>query len=131
MNDAPVPNIYNTEDISGGTFDTPKKEVPQYSRREILLSAAVAVLSFLFVKYIIFNITGFFTTGVFIALITAATVYLRKKGFKFSRLNIAIAVILYIFSFVFSITANSFIKGLNTVFLCAASAYYILSLIHI
>ena len=58
MNDAPVPNIYNTEDISGGTFDTPKKEVPQYSRREILLSAAVAVLSFLFVKYIIFNITG-------------------------------------------------------------------------
>lgn len=127
MNDAPVPNIYNTEDISGGTFDTPKKEVPQYSRREILLSAAVAVLSFLFVKYIIFNITGFFTTGVFIALITAATVYLRKKGFKFSRLNIAIAVILYIFSFVFSITANSFIKGLNTVFLCAASAYYIYS----
>jgi len=125
MNNAPVPQTYSTNDLS----DTSpiEKEVPAYTKTEVILSAAVAVLAFLFIRYTVFNLTGFFTTGIFIALISAAVIYLRKKEFKFSRFNKILTTVLYIFSTVFSITANDFIKSLDTIFLCAAASYLIYS----
>jgi hypothetical protein len=70
---------------------------------------------------------GFITTGVFIAIITAAILYLKNKKLEFSGYNKLLTVILYVFSFVFSITANNFIKFLDAVFMVGAGAFLIYS----
>ncbi len=127
MNDSPVPNYYNSSEILNGQIASPQKEKPAYTKAELVISAAVAVIAFLYVRYAIFNIMGFITTAVFIAVITTVIVYLKNKGFTFSRVNIAIAAVLYIFSFVFSITANDLIKWLDLMFLFTAGAYLVYS----
>lgn len=102
-------------------------EKPQFTKAERILALITAVLAFGFVKLVIFNNTGFFTTALFIAIITASVIYLKAKGFAFSRLNKVITVVLYTFSLVFSVTANDFIKSLCVIFLFAAGAYLIYS----
>lgn len=103
------------------------KEKPEYSKAEVVLSVFAIIAAFAFVRYVLYYVMGFFTTGVFIAIITAAIVYMKKKGCKFSAFNKINAAVLYIFSFVFSITANNFIKDLNAIFLFGAGAYLVYS----
>ena len=89
------------------------KEKPEYSKAEVVLSVFAFIAAFCAVRYIMFNAMGFITTGVFIVIITAAIIYMKKKGCEFSAFNKVLAAVLYIFSFVFSITANNFIKNLD------------------
>ena len=63
------------------------KEKPEYSKGELILSAFVFIAAFFFVRFVVFHATGFITTGLFTAIITAAIIYLRKKECKFSRFN--------------------------------------------
>ena len=86
---------------------TKVKEKPEYSKAEVVLSVFAFIAAFCAVRYILFNAMGFITTGVFIAIITAAIIYMKKKGCEFSAFNKVLAAVLYIFSFVFSITANN------------------------
>ena len=103
------------------------REKPEYSRAEVVLSAIVFIAAFCVMRYVVFNAMGFITTGVFTAIITAAVVYMKKKGCSFSKFNRFHAAVLYIFSFVFSITANSFIKDLAALFILGAGAYLVYS----
>lgn len=102
-------------------------DTPEFSRTECILSVVVALLAFGFVRFVLFNETGFITTGLYIAIITSVILFLKKKKFRISGLNRFIAVILYMFSAVFSITDNNFIKILDVVFLFATGAYFIYS----
>lgn len=102
-------------------------DTPEFSRTECILSVVVALLAFGFVRFVLFNETGFITTGLYIAIITSVILFLKKKKFRISGLNRFIAVILYLFSAVFSITDNNFIKILDVVFLFATGAYFIYS----
>ena len=54
------------------------KEKPEYSKAELVLSAFVFIAAFFFVRFVIFHATGFITTGLFIAVITAAIIYMKK-----------------------------------------------------
>lgn len=99
----------------------------KFSRSEFILSFAVALLAFGFVRFVLFNPTGFITTGLYIAIITSVIIFLKKKKFRISGINRFIAVILYLFSTVFSITDNNFIKILDVVFLFGTGAYFIYS----
>lgn len=107
--------------------ETNEPEIKTFSRSEYILSIIVALLSFGFVRFVIFNETGFITTGLYIAIITTVIVFLKGKKFKISGFNRITAIILYIFSIVFSITDNNFIKILNVIFLFIAGAYFIYS----
>ena len=56
-----------------------EKEKPEYSKAETLLSVFVLIASFCFVRYVLFHAMGFITTAVFIAIISAAIIYMKKK----------------------------------------------------
>ena len=103
-----------------------KKEI-NFSGAERIMAFVTAVLAFFFVHLVLWNISGFFTTLFYIAVITAVVVFLRKNGCVFSGFHKAFAAVLYLFSFVFSITANGFIKGLDVIFLFAGGAYFVYS----
>lgn len=103
------------------------KEKPEYSRAETILSVFIMIAAFCFIRYVVCHAMGFITTGLFIAIITAAIIYLKSKKLEFSGYNKLLTVILYVFSFVFSITANNFIKFLDAVFICGAGAYLLYS----
>ena len=104
------------------------KEKPVYSKAEVVLSVFVFIAAFCFMRYVVFHAMGFITTGLYIAIITAAIVYLRKKECSFSKFNKVLTGVLYIFSIVFSITANNFIKTLDALFLFGAGAYLVYSI---
>lgn len=121
-------NIYFRSEISAEEPEpAPEKEKPEYTKAECLLSLITAVLAFGFIKFVVFNTTGFITTALYIAIITTVIIYLKSKSYKFSGVNVALAAILYLFSFVFSVTANDLIKLLDAVFLFGAGAYFVYS----
>lgn len=98
-----------------------------YSRMECVFAFLSLLFSFLFVRFVIYYAAGFAATGLYIAIITAVIIYLKKSGCRFTKLNIAIAAVLYLFSLVFSITDNGLIKFLDVVFLFAGGAYFVYS----
>ena len=103
------------------------KEKPEYSKAELVLSAFVFIAAFFFVRFVIFHATGFITTGLFIAVITAAIIYMKKRECSFSGYNKLLTVVFYLFTAVFSITANNFIKTLDVLFLFCGIAYLVYS----
>lgn len=104
-----------------------ESEKPDYTRSEVILSVFVMIAAFCFVRYVLFSFMGFITTGLFIAVISAAIIYMKKKECEFSGFNKLLAAVLYIFSAVFSITANDLVKNLDAVFLIGAGAYFVYS----
>lgn len=119
-------NTYNSSDFPPEEFQiVPEK--PEYTKSECILAIAAALLAFGFVRFTVFNIMGFFTTALYIAIITTVIVYLKHKKHSFSALNKTLAAVLYLFSLVFSITANDFIKALDAIFLFGSGAYFVYS----
>jgi len=99
----------------------------EYSISDHILSAFLMIAAYFLIKFTVFEKTGFFTTGVYAGIITAAVIYFSKKGFVFSFLNNIIVFVLYAFSLVFSLTDNSFIKFLDVIFLIFAGSYLLFS----
>ena len=62
-------------------------EKPEYTRADAVISVFAMIAAFCFVRYVLFHVTGFVTTGLFIAVISAAIIYLKKKECEFSRFN--------------------------------------------
>lgn len=92
-----------------------------------IFSAAVILLAFLFVHLVLFNTTSLFTTFFYIILITAVLIFMKKSGVKFSKFHVFLSVVLYLFTLVFFVTANEFIKFLNVIFLLTLGSYLIFS----
>ncbi|MBR1822651.1 MAG: DUF4173 domain-containing protein [Ruminococcus sp.] len=122
-------NNMNTEEMltNPETVYEKPKEKPVYGRAECVVSALVFLFAVLFMRFVVFNITGIISSLLYIAIITTAIVYLRKKEYAFSGFNKALTVVLYVFSLVFSITDNGFIKFLDCLFLFGAGAYLVFS----
>lgn len=104
-----------------------QKEKPVFGKAELILSPLVFLFSVMFVRYVVSYTTGIISSVLFLTFITTAIVYLKKKGYSFSGFNKALTVTVYLFSFVFTITDNRFVKLLNSIFLVAAFAYLIFS----
>ena len=99
------------------------KKKTEFTPLETAYSFAAFLLGFLLVRYAVCSPAGFITTGVFIALITAALMFMKRSGIKADGRAKLTAAIGYIFSAVYSITANEFVKALDTVFLCLLVIY--------
>ena len=96
----------------------PKKKT-EFTPLELGYSFAAFGLAFLLIRYAVCSPTGFITTAVFAALFTAGLIFMKRSGVKPDGRVRLTAGIGYLFSAVYSITANEFIKGLDSVFLCA------------
>lgn len=107
--------------------ETAEKEQVNFSKTEKIYSAVIMLLAFLYMEFEIFNPLGFFTTLVNILIITASIIFLKKEGCKIKGINRLIAIILYTFTTVFTITDNGYIKFLVSVFLFGAGAYFVYS----
>jgi hypothetical protein len=105
-----------------------EKIKPEYSKAEKILSVFVMIAAFCFVRYVLFHTMGFITTGLYIAIITAAVIYMKKRDCRFTRFNKILTAVMYIFSLVFSVTSNDLIKNLDAMFLFGAGAYLVYSL---
>ncbi|MBR6337299.1 MAG: DUF4173 domain-containing protein [Ruminococcus sp.] len=103
------------------------KEPTVFSRHEKIFAVAAAALSFLFVHFVLWNTSGFFTTLFYMMLFTAVSVYLKKTGHVFKRSHKVWLSVMLVFSTVFSVTANELIKSLDLVFLIIGAAYLIYS----
>lgn len=125
-------NIYNSsefseEELAEINLPSDAEEKPEFTRIECIISVLVALISFGFIRFVVLNTTGFITTLLYLVIITTVIIYLKLKKFNISKVNKLIAVTLYLFSFTYSLTANDFIKTLNTVFLFFSGAYFIYS----
>lgn len=120
-------NMYGELQEERVTAEPIEKEIPEYTKAEKLLSVFSMIAAFCFVRYVLFHAMGFITTGIFTAIISVAIIYMRKKGCELSAFNKLLAAVLYVFSLVFSLTANTFIKNLDAVFLIGALTYFVYS----
>lgn len=103
-------------------------EVIQYSKSEYVLSIVSLILGFLYVKFAMFNCTGYFTTIVYSLVLTTIVVYLKSNHCIFSKHRVFKLILLYLFNTIFSITDDDAIKGLASVFLVIEYTYIVYSL---
>lgn len=108
--------------IYGMGYVKPIEEI-KFTGFEKAMSFIALGLSFMFVHFVLKIVQGYFTTVFYILMITAALIFMHKTGIELGKNHKAWAVIMYLFAAVFSITANSFVKFLDTVFMTAGIAY--------
>lgn len=117
------PQDNNVNDNS--TTPLVQEKIIEFSNKERIMSFLTFVMGFLFIHLTVWNVNGYFTTAFFVVLISLSSYYMKRKGHNFLAIHIAILIILLLFSTVYSITSNTFIKFLNTVFLIVGVTYYI------
>lgn len=133
INNLPNTPIYGSSQQGMGMYGSyvqpagfPKPRVKvEFTRAELIFSFIAFALAFIFLRFAVCNAMGFITTAVFVLIITAAIVFMKISGSKFDARTRLVAVLLYLFSTVFSITANEFIKFLDAVFLMLAGVYFL------
>lgn len=96
-----------------------------FSRIEAVYSFIAMVLGFCFIRFVFWNVTGAFTTLFFISTTLLCLFYLKKNHCKLYKYHTMQLALLLIFSMVYSLTANGFIKFLNTLFLLMLGAYWV------
>lgn len=85
------------------------------------------VIGFCFIRFVIWNVTGIFTTMFFLVLALLCMFYMNKNKYKLFKNHIIQFSLIIIFSTVFTITANGFIKFLNIIFILFLGAYWVYS----
>lgn len=108
------------------TVKTEKKAV-SFSVTECVSSILILLISLGFVRFVIYNTSGFLATAVFAAIITVAVIFMKKSDVKFTKFNCVLAAVLYLFSTVYSITDNVLIEFLDTLFLISGTGYFVYS----
>lgn len=97
-------------------FSDTTKEGPNFSNLDYIFIYAALILGFCFSRFVLWNITGFFTTIFFMGTAGLCLTYLKKSNFKLYRYHILQFFLIIVFSLTFSITANNFIKFLDIIF---------------
>ncbi len=107
-----------------------EKPAEAYAKKEQILAFGTMLAGFLFIRLCLYHVTGLLTTLFFWGVFTLCIVYLRKSGKTFRKQHKTLAAVLYLFSAVYTITANVFLKSLNTVFLLLAGSLFIYTVCH-
>ena len=125
-------DIYAAPDAA----DPPETNAPEekpadaFDRKERILAFLAMLAGFLFIRLCLYHVTGLLTTVLFCLIFTLCILYLRKSGRTFRREHKLLAAVCYLFSLVYTITANSLLKSLNTVFLLIAGSLLIYTVCH-
>ncbi len=103
----------------------PAKPVENFAKKEQILACSSLLAGFLFIRLCCYHVTGVLTTLLFWLLFTLCIVYLKKSGKSFTKGHKALAAVLFLFAAVYTITANPFLKFLNTVFLLLTCCLFV------
>lgn len=98
-----------------------------FSKLDFVFALISVVLGICFSKFVLFNLSGFFTTAFFIVMLICAYVFIRKKGFEITASKKLFWAVMLLFTIPFSITANMFIKFLLVCFLIVCGVYWVFS----
>ena len=130
MNNTNGYSQFNIQPNNQPQFIPPITQKPkdEFTKLDFVFSVIIFILGFVFTKFVLFNLYGFISTAFYLLTIITALIYIRKKGFKVPMVKMLFAVTLMVFSLVFSITDNSFIKHLNSFFLIASILYLVFSI---
>lgn len=112
--------------INAGT-EPKKEEKVEFSRLECIYAYLMLTAGFCFMRFAVWNVTGLFTTVFFIVFAFVCLFYLKKHDYRFYRFHKITFGLILVFSLVFSITANFFIKFLNLIFLLLLGIYWVYS----
>ncbi len=124
-------NLYGTEPHPLPVNATAsQKEETVYTRKEQITAFLSMLAGFLFIRFGMYHVTGLLTTIFFCLLFTLCIVYLKKNGKVLHSSHKLLAAVLYAFSLVYTITANTFLKNLNTVFLLLVTALFVYLVCH-
>lgn len=111
---------------NGNTAAPPKKKYELLPHDSIFAWLSVAA-GFLIVRFAIVCREGFVTTALFLLLLLGCAVYVRKCGCRPQLPQRILGVLLAAFSVVFSISANTLLHGLCSLFLLAGLIWYVTS----
>lgn len=102
-----------------------EKPAAAYTNAERMAAIGMLLLGFLWVRLCLYHASGVFTTLLYAAIITVQVVFLKKHGAAFTRSERLTICVMYGFSLVYTVTANGFLKGLNTVFLMLVGSLFL------
>ncbi len=105
-------------------------ETKHFSKTQQILSFACMVLGFLFIRLCCYHTSGLLTTLLFWAVTGVNLWFLRRNGRALAKEDRVLAGIVFLFGAVYTITANPFLKLLNTVFLIGMEALLCYSICH-
>lgn len=108
--------------------ETPPKPEIKYSNIECIVAFLCIILGFLFIRFVFYHVTGLFTTIFYWLLTTLEIIFIKKSDNQFSKGSKFMIAILYIFSCVFTITANILLKNLTVIFLILVSGLFLLGI---
>ena len=118
----------NTGNYYGGPYPPPPPPPPAvktvFNSVEKAFSILIFPIAFLLLRFTLYEAPSFVTTAVFMLLTTAMIGFMKRSGKKFTANSILTASAMYIFSAVYSITDDGFLKFLNTVFMLLLSVYF-------
>ncbi len=98
-----------------------------YQVWDIIFAYIMLVLGYCFIHFVLWNVTGVFTTLFFWITTLGCIFYLKKNNYRQSKSNLLQIGVIMLFAIVFSITANDFIKFLNVIFLLLFGIYWVYS----
>lgn len=117
-------NMYQETTPEGTVSVSAVQTKPQisFTTADRITAAVMFVLGFLWVRLTLYHATGFFTTLLYAAIITAQVIYLKKGGVKFTRCETLAVITEYAFTLVFTVTANDLLKALTVLYLMFAGS---------
>lgn len=116
-------NVYQETAFPEGQM--PEKKTAVYTTSERIAAILMLLFGFLWVRLCLYHASGVFTTLLYIAIITAQVIFLKKNGAVFTSSEKLTIGVMYVFSLVYTVTANGFLKGLNTVFLIMTGSLFL------
>lgn len=116
---------------SGESKQTAEQQVQpeeHFSAMEQVGAFLAMLAGFLFIRFSLHHVNGVFTTLFYWFLITTETVFVKKSGRKFSKTEIVMVVVLYLFSCVYTVTANTTMKVFTTIFIILDNGIFLLGM---
>lgn len=98
-----------------------------FSLLDCVYAYFMLLIGYCFMRFAAWNVTGMFTTLFFAGTAFACLYYLKKNNCRLYTNHKIIFGLILLFSTVFSITANSFIKFINVLFLLITGIYWVYS----
>ncbi len=98
-----------------------------FTKLECIYAYLMLAIGFCFIRLVLWNVTGIFTTVFFMGTAFVCLYFLKKNNYKFYTNHKILFGLILFFSFVFSITANGFIKFLDILFLLILGIYWVYS----
>ena len=123
----PYQNLYHPEQPEAIPMIQEKPEI-HYSKTEQISACLAMLAGFLFVRFVFYHTTGLFTTFFYWLLTTFEVIFLKKSGKTFSKSDKLMIAVLYLFSGAYTITANTLMKALTTLFLILDNSLFLLSM---